>query len=139
MVSAYESGARQPSLPMLIRLVEASGLCLDLRVRRPHQRARRLRGPLGRRVLAHRAAIVETAARHGATNVRVFGSVARGADTLGSDVDLLVDLAPGTGVLGLGRLERDLRALLQVSVEVVPADDLKAGVAPDALADAVPL
>ena len=39
--------------------------------------------------------LVETAARHGARNVRVFGSVARGTNTEESDLDLLVDMEPG--------------------------------------------
>jgi predicted nucleotidyltransferase/DNA-binding XRE family transcriptional regulator len=139
VVSAYESGARQPSVPVLARLVEATGLRLDLRVRRPGSPLRRLSGPLGRRVRDHRAEIVQTAARHGATNLRVFGSVARGEDTDDSDLDLLVDLTPDTGLLTLGRLQRDLRALLDANVDVVPAADLKPAVAADALADAVPL
>jgi predicted nucleotidyltransferase/DNA-binding XRE family transcriptional regulator len=139
VVSAYESGSRQPSVPMLTRLVEATGLRLDMRVRRPASPLRRLHGPLGRRVRAHRAEIVQTAARHGATNVRVFGSVARGEDSTDSDVDLLVELAPGTGLFRLGRLERDLRKLLDANVDVVPAEDLKPGVAADARDEAIPL
>ncbi len=139
VVSAYESGARQPSVPVLTRLVEAAGLRLDLRVQRKMSPLRRLSGPVGLRVRAHRAEIVRTAARHGAANVRVFGSVARGDDTDTSDVDLLVDLAPGTGLFRLGRLQRELSTMLDAKVDVVPADDLKAGVATDALAEAVPL
>ncbi len=139
VVSAYESGRRQPSLPMLRRLVAASGLRLDLRIARPPTRLHRLSGPLGRRVRAHRAEIMRVAAAHGASNVRVFGSVARGEENADSDVDLLVDLAPGTGLLELGRLERDLRTLLAADVDLVPAADLKEGVAADALAEAVSL
>lgn len=71
--------------------------------------------------------------------MRVFGSVARGEDTADSDVDLLVDLAPQTGLMGLGRLERELRALLDADVEVVPADSLKPGVAAEVMHEAVPL
>jgi transcriptional regulator with XRE-family HTH domain len=44
VVSAYESGARQPSLPMLTRLVEAAGLRLSLRVQRPVSPPRPLSG-----------------------------------------------------------------------------------------------
>lgn len=139
VVSAYESGSRQPSLPTLKRLVHASGLRLDLRVSRPASPLRRLRGPLGRRVRAHRTDIVRLAGTHGATNVRVFGSVARGEESSNSDIDLLVDLAPGTGLVGLARLERDLHALLGADVDIVPADDLKVGVAENALAEAVAL
>jgi len=90
-------------------------------------------------VREHRAEILRLADSHGASNVRVFGSVARGEDTADSDVDLLVDLAPGTGLVGLGRLERDLRTLLHADVDVVPADSLKPGVASEAIRSAVPL
>ncbi|MEO7373736.1 MAG: nucleotidyltransferase domain-containing protein [Terrimesophilobacter sp.] len=42
---------------------------------------------------------------HGVSNVRVFGSVARGADTSDSDIDVLVDVSAGTGLFSLSRLE----------------------------------
>ena len=139
VVSAYESGARQPSLPVLRRLVEASGFDLDLRLSRPSSPSPRLRGPLGRRVRAKRAEIVRLASAHGAGNVSVFGSVARGEDTAGSGIDLLVDLAPGTGLFAIGRLERDLRALLGAEIDVVPADSLKPGIAAEVGTETVPL
>ena len=104
VVSAYESGTRQPSVPTLTRLVKASGSRLDMRVSRPASPLRRLHGPLGQLVRQHRAEMVQTAAQHGATNLRVFGSVARGEDDADSDIDLLVDLGPDTGLLRLGRL-----------------------------------
>ena len=44
------------------------------------------------------------------TNLRVFGSVARGEDRPGSDVDLLVELPPDMGLLGLGRVQAELVA-----------------------------
>lgn len=56
---------------------------------------------LGRRLRRHRRAVTEIAARRGARNVRVFGSVARGEDTDNSDIDLLVDLDPGVGLVSL--------------------------------------
>ncbi|HZW43043.1 MAG TPA: helix-turn-helix domain-containing protein [Dermatophilaceae bacterium] len=139
VVSAYESGGRQPSLPTLQRLVAASGLELELRVRRPSSALSRLRGPLGRRVRRHRKDIVRLAAAHGAANVRAFGSVARGQDTDNSDVDLLVDLAPQVGLFALSRLEHDLGILLDARVDVVPAADLKPEVAREVLDDAVTL
>ncbi len=139
VISAYESGARQPSLPTLARLVAATGLELALDVRKPAPARSRLTGPLGRRVVQHRRAIARAAASHGASNLRVFGSVARGTETTDSDVDLLVDLAPGTGLLGLAALERDLSRILEAKVDVVPAGDLKPDVAREAMVEAVPL
>lgn len=137
MISAYESGARQPSLPTLARLVAATGLELAVDVRKPVRA--RLSGPLGRRVVAHRRALTRAASSRGASHLRVFGSVARSEETADSDVDLLVDLAPGTGLLALAALERDLAAILDAKVDVVPASDLKPGIAGEVLAEAVPL
>jgi predicted nucleotidyltransferase/DNA-binding XRE family transcriptional regulator len=139
VISAYESGARQPSLPTLARLVAATGWELALDVRKPAPAWSRLTGPLGRRVVQHRRALSRATAAHGASNLRVFGSVARGEDNEDSDVDLLVDLAPGSGLLGLAALERDLSQILQAKVDVVPASDLKLEVAREALIHAVPL
>ena len=139
VVSAYESGARQPSLATLRRLVSATGFELVVSLLPQATPRGRLTGPLGRRVLRERRRLTEVAARHGASNVRIFGSVARGSEGPDSDVDLLVDLAPGTGLLGLGRLERDLAEILQTRVEVVPATDLKPGVAENVLSGTIAL
>jgi predicted nucleotidyltransferase len=68
---------------------------------------------------AHRQEVLELAARHGARNVRVFGSMARGDDRPDSDVDLLVDIEPGRTLLDLIALEQDLEELLGRSVEVL--------------------
>lgn len=75
---------------------------------------------LGRVLGTRRDAIVAAAARHGGANVRVFGSVARGEDGPESDVDLLIDLEPGTGLLSLGRMEVELERILGRPVDVVP-------------------
>ena len=139
VVSAYESGGRQPSLPTLRRLVEATGYALEVRIHSPSSRLRRLTGPLGQRVRQHRTEIARIADSHGASNVRVFGSVARGEDSADSDIDLLVDLAAGTGLVGLGRLEQELRRLLDADVDVVPADSLKPGVVIDVMDEVVSL
>jgi uncharacterized protein len=58
-------------------------------------------------------------AAHGGCNVRVFGSVARGDARPGSDVDLLVELEPGTGLLELGAMEDELSLALDRPVDVV--------------------
>ncbi len=139
VISAYETGSRQPSLPTLQRLVAATGLQLAVSIRGPVPLRERLTGPLGKEVLRHRRQIRRIVAAHGASNVRVFGSVARGEDTPVSDVDLLVDLASGTGLVGLGRLERALTDLLGARVDVVPAGDLKVAVAPEVRAQALAL
>jgi len=125
VISAYESGRRQPALPTLVALIEAAGYELAIDVRRPQRRLTPLSGPVGRRLRRHRARLLRAAAAHRVSNLRVFGSVARGEDRLDSDVDLLVDLPAGMGLLGLFRLQRDLEEILQASVDVVPSDGLK--------------
>ena len=128
MISAYESGQRQPSVPALARLIEAAGFELTLGLRRPPGRLHRLTGPVGRRVRRYRQDLIATAAAHGIQNLRVFGSVARGEDHPDSDVDLLVDLPPGLSLFGLARAEADLEAILGTRVDLIPAADLKPGV-----------
>jgi predicted nucleotidyltransferase len=81
--------------------------------------------PLGRRLRQRRKAIIRAAEKRRMHNVRVFGSVARGEDIESSDVDLLVDLDEGVGLLDLIGLERDVAQLLGVDVDVVPGDSLK--------------
>lgn len=66
-----------------------------------------------------RADIVRIADRHGAYNVRIFGSVARGGARPGSDVDLLVDVKPDHSPFFPGGLVADLEDLLGCKVDVV--------------------
>jgi hypothetical protein len=70
-------------------------------------------------VQSNRADILRVAAQHGAYNIRVFGSVARGEAGEGSDIDLLVDLEPERSLLDLGGLQVDLEELLGRKVDVV--------------------
>jgi uncharacterized protein len=128
VISAYESGHRQPSLPVLTQLIEATGFELTLVLRRQPGRLRRLSGPVGRQVRRHRHDLIAAAASHGVHNLRVFGSVARGEDRPGSDVDLLADLPPGLSLFGLSRAEAELEAILGTRVDLIPAADLKPGV-----------
>jgi predicted nucleotidyltransferase len=81
--------------------------------------------------------VLQVAQRHGATNVRVFGSVARGQDTGDSDIDLMVDLAPDAGLVSLGALQRELAAVLHAPVDVVPADSLRPGIKTEADAKSI--
>lgn len=71
-----------------------------------------------------KAEIVRIAAAHGATNVRVFGSVARGSAGPTSDIDLLVDFEPDRSLLDHVGLWRELEAFLGRSVDVVSAGGL---------------
>jgi uncharacterized protein len=86
-----------------------------------------------------KAEILRLAAIHGATNVRVFGSVARGEARDESDVDFLVDLGRSRSLLDLGGLSEDLRELLSRPVDVVTERGLKARIRDRVLREAVPL
>lgn len=124
VISAYESGKREPSLRTLQRLVAATGGTLVLGVE-PGPPAGVGAGPLGRRLRQRRRRVLEIAERYGVTNVRVFGSVARGDDDARSDIDLLVDVPEGTGLIRLLALEADLEEALGAPVDVIPANAVR--------------
>lgn len=140
VISAYESDRRDPSLRTLVKLIEATGhqLAFEL-IAAPRNQLGLADTRLGRRLRRHRRALIEIAARRGARNVRVFGSVARGEDTDNSDIDLLVDLDIGVGVVSLAGLHRELVELLDVDVDVVPAATLKPAVRDEVLSEAIAL
>jgi predicted nucleotidyltransferase len=83
--------------------------------------------------------IIALAGRHGARNVRVFGSVARGDAVAGSDLDLVVDFEPGRSLMDHGELIMDLEAILGCRVDVVSARGLRDRFRERVLADAVVL
>ncbi len=87
----------------------------------------------------HREAILRLAARHGASNVRVFGSVARGEADEASDIDFLVDLAPDRSLLDLGGLWWDLNDLLGGKADVVTEQGLRDHIREQVLQEAVML
>jgi len=88
---------------------------------------------------AHRRTILELASRHGARNVRVFGSVVRGDARSNSDVDLLVEIEPGRTLLDLIALEQDLEELLGRRVDVLTDDGLSPYLQQQILAEAAAL
>lgn len=86
-----------------------------------------------------RAEILRIAAEHGARDVRVFGSVARGEADPKSDVDFLVELETGRSLLDLGGLQMELESLLGCRVDVVTVRGLKARIRERVLREAVPV
>ena len=86
-----------------------------------------------------RDSVLRLAAEHGAHNVRVFGSVARGESDSQSDVDFLVDLEPGRTISDLGGLLMYLQDALAASVDVVTERGLRVQVRERILAEAVVL
>jgi len=83
--------------------------------------------------------ILSIAARYGASNVRIFGSVAQGEADEKSDIDLLVDMEPDRSLFDLGRLLTDLQDLLGCEVDVVPEDSLRERIRERVLKEAVAL
>lgn len=86
-----------------------------------------------------RAEILRIATRYGARNVRIFGSVARGDDRPGSDLDRLVDMEAGRSLLDLVGLGQDLEELLRRRVDVLTEASLHPALRSKILTDARPL
>lgn len=136
VISVYESGRRQPSLPTLASLVAAAGSPLEVQLA-PGQ-AETVQTP-AQSVRAHAREIKDAAAAHGIRVLGVFGSVARGEDRADSDVDLLLDVPAGVGLFTLGRLEEQLHRLLGAKIDLVPEAGLKPRVRAAIFADLVSL
>ena len=141
-VNRYERGVALPSLPTLERLLRAAGrsLVVDTApLREGLVSARSGSGPVASILRAERGRILRIAREHGAHNVRVFGSVARGDEHEGSDLDLLVELTPERTLLDLVGLGQELRAELGIGVDVTTMDMLKPAVREAVAREAVPL
>lgn len=102
-ISAIENGRVRPSPATVERL--------ELALRRRPSEA----------LAQHRDELVALGRRIGVTELRVFGSVLRGEDTVDSDLDLVGTLAPGLSYFGLAEFEIAAEQLLGVPVEVVPS------------------
>ncbi len=83
--------------------------------------------------------ILRIAAKYGASNVRVFGSVARGEAGAESDVDLLIDFEPGRSLLDHVALLQDLEDILSLKVDVVNEKALHYCIKDRVLREAIPL
>jgi uncharacterized protein len=86
-----------------------------------------------------RTAVREAAGRFRTANPRIFGSVLRGTDQEGSDLDLLVDALPGATLFDLGALQVELESLLGVHVDLLTPGDLPASFRAQVLAEALPI
>jgi predicted nucleotidyltransferase len=87
----------------------------------------------------HRDAVCRAARRYCVSNLRVYGSVLRGHDTEGSDLDLLVDPLPGTTLFDLGGLQDELEQLMGLRVDVRTPKDLPLTFREQVLAEARPV
>ncbi len=95
--------------------------------------------PLDELLRTKREDILRIAAKYGASNVRVFGSVARGEADSESDIDLLVNMEPGRSLFDMGGLLVDLEDLLGCNVDVVTEDSLRDRIRDRVLKEAVAL
>jgi uncharacterized protein len=98
-----------------------------------------MHGPTLDDLRKRRDEILALANRHGASNVRVFGSVARGDAHPDSDLDFVVDFDAGRSLMDHGELVMDLEEALGRRVDVVSAGGLRDRFRDRILADAVPL
>ena len=136
-VARYENGISNPSTATLQRLTRAAGY--EVRVQIVPVKASNLNSKRAAKLRKKRGEINSLLARAGASNPRIFGSVARGEDAELSDIDLLVDFDTSRGLLPIIELNSKLSKLLGERVEVSPADALKRSILENALAEAVPL
>ena len=120
-LSAYENGRRTPSPEVLERISRALLI-------RPSARLRE-----------HRDAVLATIASHCATDPRVFGSVARGEDEPGSDLDLVVRFTDDASMLDEVGLRIELSDLLGIPVDVVGADTLRGDFGARVISESVPV
>lgn len=95
--------------------------------------------PLRELVESHRDEIKAIVARHHGRSVAIFGSVARGDEQPGSDIDFLVELAPGTRPFEILSIGAELEAALGVKVDVGTPDSLRERLRDDVLSEAVTL
>lgn len=96
-------------------------------------------GERARQLRANRGALVRLLRGAGLVNVRVFGSVARGQDHEGSDVDILASPRRPIGLLALARLENEASRAVGLPVDLVLDDSIRPDLRARILEEAVPL
>lgn len=104
-VAAVKSGTRNPSADAFERLLRAADYRPSLAVEE------------------HAGAIVEAGLRHGLRDIRVFGSVATGADHFSSDIDLLARVESGRGYFDIAAFVNAVERLTGFSVDVIVDDE----------------
>lgn len=127
VLSASESGITQRKIAKTLGVTQSA---VSQMMAASRARAKLTRGPVGRKLAQHRAEVLRIAHSAGASNVRVFGSVARGEDDEDSDLDLLVTMAGDVGMLQIAGLSEDLAAVLGVHIDVIPEHIVKRDVLP---------
>lgn len=87
----------------------------------------------------HRSHIIKLAEKYHSTNIRVFGSVAKGENTKNSDIDFLIDPNPEQDLFDVIRLQRALQELLNCDVDIVHSTALHHTIKQEVLSLAIPL
>ncbi len=90
-------------------------------------------------ISSRRKEILDIAARHGAVNVRIFGSVARSEAGPDSDVDFLIELEPGRTLIDHAELYLELKQLLGCEIDVVTEKGLRPRIRDRVLREAIPI
>jgi predicted nucleotidyltransferase/DNA-binding XRE family transcriptional regulator len=112
-VTRIERGEINPTVTMLERLLDASGNELVVTVQpRPDR-------PTLTALHERRDELLDIVASFGGSNVRVFGSVARGDSGRNSDVDLLIDVPAGTGLITIEQIADALETIVPWRVDVM--------------------
>lgn len=144
-MSRIESGSRGVASVELARIARALGQPMDsflsheLAPAQGRSGGKPKAGDPVRAIRQNRDAILGIARRHGARNVRVFGSLARGEARAESDIDLLVDMEPGRGLLEQASMLLELRRLLGREVDVATPEGLRERIRDRVLGEAKPL
>lgn len=138
-LSKYESGESIPTLTTLERLLAACGKKLELGIASTSHHLD-VRSGLMQVVHTHRKSIIDTLNTFNMYNPAVFGSVARGEEHTGSDIDIMVDFDVNKkGLVPIMKATDKLEALLHQQIDLVPRAALAEHVFLQAQREAVPL
>lgn len=138
-IARDESGRADPRADTLERILAACGHRLSLAPVPARTENIPARGPMGRLLRRHHGAVLLAVERAGLRNPRLFGSVARGEDHHGSDIDILVDLRDDSDVLAIYELRKLLVPMLGDRVDVTCPEVLRKKVLARAIEEAVAL
>ena len=137
-VARYEKGVLTPSVDTLQRLLKANGFDLQLDIKKSKVIAER--SPLAKKIQANRGKIKKLLVDAGATNIRIFGSVARGTDSKYSDADFLVDVERNSrDTIKVMLVASKIEKILGCKVDVIVSHLCKKEILKSALSDAIPL
>ena len=140
VISAYERGRREPGAETFLMLIEAAGLDFIIRVPITNYQHPTLPDSAQTRALVkHRQQILDLVAQYHASNVRIFGSVARCEARPDSDIDILVDFVPNTGLFSIVALQESLSKLLHFPIDLGDPKSLKPHVQPSVAKDQLSL